>query len=262
MKTNPRSSLSITLTVWRALFLREAISRLSARRGAGAWILLEPVVNILFLLAVLSLVRVHSMAGADLVIFVMIGLIGFFMTRNPALRGMEAVNANTALFAYRQVRPIDTVLVRCLLEGVLMLLVLVILLAGATLTGHQGWPQNPLPALAAFAGLWLLGVSLALPFSVAGELVPELRDIINMIFRPLYLISGVMFPILAVPEPHRDWLLLNPMLHGLEVLRTAWFTQYHTAAAVSLFYLYACALALLFLGLLLQLRFKHRLVAQ
>jgi len=38
-----RSTVSITWTVWKALFLREAVIRLFAGRAAWTWILVEPV---------------------------------------------------------------------------------------------------------------------------------------------------------------------------------------------------------------------------
>jgi len=35
--------LRVTFSVWKAMFLREAVARLSAGRAAWLWLLLEPV---------------------------------------------------------------------------------------------------------------------------------------------------------------------------------------------------------------------------
>jgi capsular polysaccharide transport system permease protein len=51
---NARSSASITLSVWNAIFLREAVSRVSGGRAAWVWLLLEPVAHLTVLLVVLS----------------------------------------------------------------------------------------------------------------------------------------------------------------------------------------------------------------
>jgi capsular polysaccharide transport system permease protein len=48
-KKMTRSAWAITLSVWRALFLREAMHRLFYRRGAWVWLMLEPVLQMVFL---------------------------------------------------------------------------------------------------------------------------------------------------------------------------------------------------------------------
>lgn len=63
---------------------------------------------------------------------------------------MNAISANQALFAYRQVKLADTVLVRGMLEGFLMSIISAILLAGAALLGHSVVPVDPLAVLEAF----------------------------------------------------------------------------------------------------------------
>jgi capsular polysaccharide transport system permease protein len=98
--------------------------------------------------------------------------------------------------------------------------------------------------------------------SVARELVPELGKLAKMLFRPLYFVSGIMLPAMAVPLPYRDWMFYNPLLHGLELLRGGYFAQFHMAPEASLSYLYGFALIVIFFGLALQVRFANRLVAQ
>jgi capsular polysaccharide transport system permease protein len=43
-----RSNWQVTVAVWRALLLREAVSRLFGRRAALFWLLLEPVAHMAF----------------------------------------------------------------------------------------------------------------------------------------------------------------------------------------------------------------------
>ena len=61
----PRSSLSVTFAVWNALFLREAVARLSATRGAWVLIVLEPVLHACFMLVLYTVLRARSVAGAE-----------------------------------------------------------------------------------------------------------------------------------------------------------------------------------------------------
>jgi len=207
-------------------------------------------------------IRVSTVGGIDTVIWLMVGMLAFFMFRNTGTQVMNAISANQALFTYRQVKPVDTTLVRGVLEGILILVIASILLAGAALFGHSVVPADPLAVLEAFFGLWLVGMGFGLMASVAGELVPELRRVINFVMMPLYMISGVIFPISVVPQPYRDWLLLNPVAHGVEAARLGFAPYYHAVPELSIAYIYGFALVSVFLGLALHRRFALRLVTQ
>lgn len=258
----PRTPLSITLSVWKALFLREALARLFGHRAAWFWLLIEPAFHVAYLMVIFSIMRLRSIGGIDTTVWLMIGLLAFFMFRHTATQVMNAVSANKALFAYRQVKPVDTVLVRAALEGLLMTCVTALFLFGAGLYGLNVIPADPLAVFEAFFAMWLMGMGFGLVASVASELVPELGRIVNLIMMPLYMISGVMFPLAIVPQPYRDWLLLNPLAHGLEAARLGFAPHYHAVPELSLAYLYACALVTIFLGLALHRRFAIRLATQ
>ena len=235
---------------------------MSAGRAAWLWLLVEPVVHVLFMLFMFTAVRVHSIGGADAAIWLSAGMLAFFTFRRTATQSMNAISANRALFSYRQVKPVDTVLVRAAVEGFLMLLVAVAMFACLGLAGHRILPADPLAMLVAFMGLWLVGLGFGLVCAVATELIPELRKIVGIAMMPLYFFSGVIMPISAAPEPYRSWLLMNPLVHGLEAARLAFAPYYHAMPGLSVSYLYASALVLIFLGLALQVRFASRLVMQ
>lgn len=257
-----RSPLDVTLSVWKALFLREAVNRISRERTAWVWLLAEPMIHIVFITFIFSFVRVRVVGGIDTAVWIIIGFLAFFMFRRPAQQGMTAVDANRALFSYRQVKPVDAVLVRVGLEGFLMLVVAIIVLIGAGLLGYAVVPADPLSVLAAVFGVWLIGLSFALAASVANELIPELGWLITQSLIPLYFASGIIFPITQIPQPYRDWLMINPLVHGLEVARLGFAPNYQALPETSIAYVYAYALAAIFFGLTLQIRFATRLAAR
>lgn len=257
-----RSPLSITLAVWHALLLRESLSRLFARRAAWVWLLLEPATHMAFMVFIFTAVRVSQVGGIQTALWVIVGFLGFFFFRRTGSQGANGISANRSLFAYRQVKPVDTVLVRALLEGLLMLMVSLMVLAFAALLRLQVLPSDPLAVMEAVFGLWLLGLGFGLVVSVVKELVPELDNLLDMIMTPLYLISGVILPLSAVPYPYREWLMYNPVAHGLEAARLGFAPYYHAVPELSLSYLYGCALVLLFFGLALHARFAQRLMTQ
>jgi len=257
--TKLRSPLDITLSVWRALFLREALSRLFASRGAWFWLVAEPVFHVSYMLVIFSVLRVRHVGGIDTPIWLMVGMLAFFMFRRTGTQASHAISANRSLLAYRQVKPVDTVLVRSSLELMLLLTVMATMLMGLGILGFSTMPADPLAVLEAFGALWVLGLSYGLVLSVVSELLPELNRLIGFFMMPLYMISGVIFPLSTIPEPYLGWLLLNPIAHGIEAARLAFAPNYHAVNGLSLSYLWACALVALFFGLALHRRFALRL---
>jgi capsular polysaccharide transport system permease protein len=258
----PRAQLSIATSVWKALLLREASTRLMTGRAGWLWLLLEPATHIVFLMMMFAVVRKRQIAGANVELFVLTGVLGFFLVRNVARRGAEAINANTALFAYRQVKPIDAVLVRGVLEASVMAVIGVLLLVACAVVGIPILPHDPLRIGVASWLLWGLGMGLALTLSVAGTLVPEIGKVATLAFTPLYFVSAVMFPIDTVPPSLRRYLLANPIVHGLEAIRGGFFANYHSDDQISLMYLFFSTVVIVFAGLVLHARYARRLIAQ
>jgi capsular polysaccharide transport system permease protein len=257
-----RPPFTVTMAVWRAMFLREAVARMSRERAAWLWLVVEPAFHIAFLMFLFSTIRVRVVGGIETQIWIMVGLLAFFMFRRPAQQAMNAIGANQALFTFRQVKPVDPVLVRAVLEGFLMAVVTILLLIGAGLVGFANVPADPLAVVAAFSGLWLFGLGFGLVVSVANELTPELGRFISLLMQPLYFFSGVIFPLDALPSPYREWLLLNPVAHGLEGARLGFAPLYRAVPELSLPYLFGCAMVTVFFGLALHHRFAIRLAAR
>ena len=257
-----RSSLSITLSVWRALFLREALTRISGARGRWFWIVAEPLAHMVFVAFLLAGLRHTGIAGTDAYVWIVVGLSTFFLFRRSGVQAMWAIDDNKAMFVYRQVRPVDTVIVRAALDGFLNLLIGLIALAVLALLGRNVIPDNPLLVMAAVLGIWLLGLGFGLIASVPTVLVEESNVFLNFAMTPLYLVSGIIFPIGLVPYPYQEWLAYNPVVHALEAARLGFSSGYHAFGSLDLSYVYAWALVMIFLGLVLQVRFSERLVSQ
>lgn len=255
-----RSQLSITLAVWRAIFLREALDRLFGERGAWFWLLIEPVTHISVIALVWRALSTRAIGGIDIAVWTMVGMLAFFLFRRTATQVMFSADCNKPLFVYRQVKPFDAAIVRGGLEAFLMTLVSIIILVIAYLLGHDVIPNDPLLVMASVAGLWLFGIGYGLVTSVLMELVPELEHIFKILMMPLYLMSGTIIPLTSIPMPYRDYLMINPIAHGLEVVREGFVPNYHAVPGSSLAYLYAFSVVTVFLGLLLYRRFALRLV--
>ncbi len=258
-----RTPWQITLSVWHALFLREAVGRLSGARFAWFWMLLEPIAHVVVMVLIRELLgRMRFIINADFVPWLLVGITAFILFREGVTRAMGAIEANKGLFSYRQVKPVDPVLVRAVLEGLLKSVVFILLIAGAMLLGFEILPFDPLGAIGIWFSVWLLGVSLGLVVSVLASLVEEVGRVVRLMMFPLYFLSGVMFPLQVMPHSIQQYLLYNPVAHGIESLRLRFFEGYHTINGIDLLYMYYWIFAATALGLALHIKFSLRLRAR
>lgn len=255
-----RDPLAVSFAVWRAIFLREAVHRLFDMRAAWFWLLAEPALHVGFLAFVFSVIRMRTVDNADVVVWIIAGLLTFFFFRRTAVQVSYAANSSKSLFTYRQIKPFDPAIARAVLEAFLMCLVSLLILVVAGLLEHDTVPYDPLTCLAAVFGMWLVAIGYGLCTSVLMESIPESEHVLKILMMPLYLISGVIFPLSRIPQPYLDYLLYNPLAHGVEMARVGFFPYYHALPGVSLSYLYGWAVTLIFFGLLLFRRFERQLV--
>lgn len=259
-----RTPWQVTRSVWYAMFMREAVTRTMTDRLGWFWMIFEPMAMIAIMVLIRGFIGGSNklIMGADFIPWMITGMMGFFLVREGMSRSQGAINANKALFAYRQVQPVDPVLVRSFLEGMLRTFVFLLFIVGGLLLGLDIFPDNAIYALYGWMSLWALGLGLGLVVSVTSTLVPETAKIINVISLPLLIISGVIMPLNILPHYLLEYLMFNPIAHGLELLRLGFFSSYKVVHGTSETYLWLCILALNALGLLMHARFKERLKAQ
>lgn len=257
-----RSPANITISVWRALFLREALTRIVSRRAAWFWLIAEPCFHIGYLMFLYTVIRIRTIGGVTTAVWVMDGLLAFLMFRKTANQVAGAIESNKSLFAYRQVKPMDAIIVRGFLEAFLMVVSFSFVMCGAAMWGYDVVPDDPLAVIVAVTGMWLFGMGWGMIVSAAIGMLPDLGKILRIVTRPLYLVSGVMHPVAAIPQPYRDWMLYNPLVHGLEATRLGFSPHYHAVDGLSVSYLYWCALILVFFGLALQRHFAVALMTR
>lgn len=257
---NHRSNTQITLDTWEALAIRESLSRLFGSRLGWFWLLFEPLAFIGIMVAIRSYMNIsHGVAGAPIEAWLALGLVAFFMFRDSALRATGAITSNRALFTYRYLKPVDTVLIRVLVEGVVRTVVLAIILGIFSLTGFQLTPQDGLEFLAIWVAIWLMGLGAGLFFSSLGVLVPEVDRLVKILGLPLLLLSGVLFPIHYLPLDIQSVLLMNPVVHAVESLRIAFFDNYWAPVGIDISNAILFALITLFFGLGMHIKYEMEL---
>jgi capsular polysaccharide transport system permease protein len=184
----------------------------------------------------------------------------FFLFQNMSTRLMDGISANRGLFAYRQVKPIDTLAARAGVELLMNLLVYVLTLGLLGWLGFHVLPAGPLEALLVHAVMFFIGLGFGVFSAVISHDRPRLRSFIRILMFPLYIMSGILFPIHLAPPELLVWLLFNPLLHLVELSRHAFIPQYQVLDQVTLLYPVLWALGLGALAMLAYRADRLRLV--
>jgi capsular polysaccharide transport system permease protein len=121
-------------------------------------------------------------------------------------------------------------------------------------------PAGPLEVMGVNVVMILLGTGFGIFSAVVTHDRPRLRSFIRMTMMPLYFASGVIFQVDLLPREYLDWLLLNPLLHLVELSRHAFIPSYVPAEGVNALYPLLCTLTVGALAMLLYRVDRLRLV--
>lgn len=256
-----RTPWEIQRAVLIALFQRELKARFNGRWLGAYWVFLEPMAHLVFMMLIFGYVRHRIVPGMPVPLFLVTGMVPFFIFRSISVRVMGSVEANRALFGYRQVKPIDPLLARAALETVLYSVIYVFFLIGMGWFGMQWFPVKPLELMGISLVLIFMGLGLGLILVVVTDDVPQLRVLVRIAFMPLYLISGIIFPIHNLPNDIIDWLSWNPLMHIVELSRGYFASEYPVVDQVSVSYPLFVSVIALTLGLSLYRVRRRRLLA-
>ncbi|MDP1370046.1 ABC transporter permease [Acinetobacter lwoffii] len=255
-----RGGLQVMYASIRALLLRELQTRFGQYRLGYLWVFLEPLLTIGIMVLLFSTIRQRMAPGIEYEIFLINGIIPFFMFRTGVMLGMSAVDSNKGLFSYRSVKPVDALLARNILEFLLKFIAYICFTVGLIWFGYS-ISFSSLPQL---LGYWILLFVFMLGFSliflVVADFSKEIGKIISALFVVLYLTSGILYSIHIIPAEYRVYLLYNPIIHILELMRHAVAPTYQLVTGISLGYFVIWMIVTLFIGLLLYKRFERRMV--
>lgn len=244
-----RSVWQIQRDVIHALVVREMKTRFGKWRLGYAWVLLEPSLHMMVLVAIFSLIRNDFYPGIPTALFMLSGIAPFLCFSHCFGKGLAAIEPNRGLFNYRQLRPFDAVLTRVMLEFAIYLVALTALLGVLAWFGISARFNNFLLLVVVNILFFCFCLGLSLALCVVGEKLPEVAKMSPIIIRPLYFLSGVFFSLDQIPKEYHPYLVWNPLLHVIELTREGLFVEYHGAFG-NLNYLTFISVSFLAFGLL------------
>jgi capsular polysaccharide transport system permease protein len=256
-----RTAWEVHRGVLFALLLREMKARVGGQWVGAIWTLFEPLAHVALMVTIMGFLRDMLVPGVEVPVFLVTGLIPFFLFQNLANRLMDSIEANRGLFNYRQVKPFDTLLSRAAVESIMSLVVYAFSLGILGWMGYHVMPTRPLEMLGVNALLIFFGTSFGLFAAVIGHDRPRVKSTLRMIMMPLYFASAVIFPVNTLPQEYLDWLLWNPVLHLVELSRYSFMAAYRPVDGVSVQYPLLFALCVAALGMALYRANRLRLIS-
>lgn len=244
-----------------ALMLRELVTRFGRENIGFLWIMAEPLLFAVLVGVVWRLMKGPEDHGVSVIAFVATGYIPLTLFRHALTRSVRVFSVNGSLLYHRQIKILDFLLVRFLIEkiGTLMAYLFIALLL---------IPMNEFP-IPADLGMFLVGwlyyawFTLALvlclaPLSEKSEVLEKLIPVTTYIMIPF---SGTFAMLSWLTPEAQAALWWSPFVHAMEMMRHGIFGE-RVDAEWSYFVPTSTCLVLTVLGLVMCRRIRRDLVVE
>ncbi|MGR5448729.1 ABC transporter permease [Vibrio sp. PNB22_3_1] len=240
-----RTPLQVFCDVTCALIYRECKTRFGDRRYGVLWLLMEPLFFIVVISVMLSFRGREALGLSELPVYIATGVVPLLMFRKGVGRCIKAAPSNRGLFVFPLVRPFSSICARWAVEVLVALTLLAVLTMAFLWLRYQAFPVDALGVLTVLMVLAMLTLGVALIVASLYIYLPSIASVWGVLSMPLLILSGAIIPVLVVvPPQYHDYLLLNPILHALELLRIYWLSVYPVLIDVKTSWLYLLSVTL------------------
>lgn len=252
--------MQIFFAVQKALFLRELNMRLSQNRMGLFFTFFEPMYQVAFFIIIKVVIFGSESDNFDYTIFLVIVFVPFFMFKNIVTKSIGAFSANKKLFLYKQVKPIDTILARLLLEVFISSMIILAFTMIAFYFEFDTNAQNL--GLVGLAYIWLIifAFALGLFFAVLNTYTKVVANIVSMLLMGLLFISAIFYTVDSLSPDLQAFILYNPLTHFMEMIHAGYFDVLDDTY-VDYTYMVLWTITPLTLGLWFYIRLEKRIIS-
>lgn len=233
-----------------ALMLREMATTYGRSAGGYLWAIIEPVAALTLLTLVFSLVLRSPPLGSNFPLFYASGYLVFSAYLSVGNKVATSVQFSRQLLEFPAVTVLDAILARFILNMLTQIMVIYIVFAGI-ITIYDLKLILDLKAILISLGMtaaFVLGIGtfncyLFLAF-------PSYQQVWAIANRPMFILSCIFFLFDSIPQPYRDMLWYNPLIHMVGMMRAGIYATYQ-AEYVSVVYVMGLSLLLFAAGLLM-----------
>lgn len=218
-----RHSFAVQRRVIGALMMREILTRYGRDNLGFMWLFVEPMIFTLGVASLWAATGMHHGSSMPIIAFAITGYSSVLLWRNCASRCSMAILPNMNLLYHRNVKVMDFFLTRILLEfagATTSFLILSFVFIAAE------WMAPPVDMLRVILG-WGLLAWFGLVLGIILGAGTAYSEVFEKLWHPtsylLFPLSGAAFMVDWLPQQFREFVLLLPMVHGVEILREGYF---------------------------------------
>lgn len=242
-----------------ALILREMQTTYGRSPGGYLWALLEPIGGIFLLTVVFSVGFQSPPIGTDFAPFYASGLIPFFLFISVSAKMAQSLQFSRQLLAYPSVTFVDALIGRLIVNTMTQLLVGYIIFTGVLFIYDTQGAIDLSAITLSFALVTLLAAGIGTLNCFLTMCFPVWINVWSILTRPLFLLSCIIFLFETIPQPYRDWLWYNPLVHVVAIMRGGFYSNYDYSY-VSVTYVIMVSMICLTVGLLFLSRYYRDLL--
>jgi len=244
-----------------ALLVRELTTRFGRENIGFLWLMLEPLLFAGLVALMWRIGRGSEEHGVSIVLFVISGYIPLTLFRHGIGRSISIFVANGSLMYHRQIKLLDFVLVRFIIEVIGCMLAFTFIATALYFAGVTDPPASMGHLLAGWFLYCLFTLSLCLliaPLSEMSEVLEKILPVATYLIIPF---SGTFNMVSWLAPSVRDFMLWSPPVNAMELIRYGLFGERvtpHFDVSVPLTFSMVCSL----IGLILCRRVRRTLVVE
>lgn len=252
-------SLQTQARVIYALMLRDMRTRFGRTFAGWLIMILWPLSHALVLMLFYYFAHRFAPIGTDVSVFVGTGVLPYVLCFYPARMTMLALVQNQPLLNLPVIKTFDIILARGILEIVNAFWVVFLFCLILYVADIDFMPKRPEDAVMAILATIYLGFAIGFLAAVLYKLWRAWLGIQIGLLILMYVTSGAFFIPTSLPQWMRDLIWINPMLHAVEWLRSAYYEGYGHGMLNPAYLLSYCT-ALIFIGLAAERGVRGRLM--
>ncbi|MFK5599182.1 tetratricopeptide repeat protein [Methylobacterium sp. HMF5984] len=224
------NKIRIQLTVISALILRDVRTRYAESKFGFFWAIVEPMIHVGILAIVFQFtMHGHPPIGDNYFLFYYTGVMPYLLLSHIISHGGHSVKSHKNLLYISRITPFDLVISSSVVETAVTSFVFISFIVLFSIFNVDAIPFRPDIMLGSFAISWILATGGGMLSAVGSQISILFEHIFSITLRILYFTSGIFYVPSMMPPWVRDIMLWNPFLHVIDLMRTAFFPQYHPA---------------------------------
>lgn len=242
-----------------ALIMREMTTRYGRNAGGYIWAVLEPAGTVAMLSLVFEFIARNPALGSSFPFFFATGYMAFHFYLDISRVVGNAVTANRALLTFPRVTIIDAVMARLFIQFLTSLFVTIVILFLLLVFFEEPVIIQAKSIIYSILLAAFLGLGMGLFNSITFNYSATWQSFFNIINRPLFLISGILFLYDSMPRAAQDILWWNPLIHITALMRAGFYPTY-SPSFVSTTYVIMFATVPFLLGIMLMRTMREQLL--